>query len=105
MSEKDTCDKKIGDNELYIPTYGIPYMNIYIYSIVEIVVVIFLLLNKALKLNFTKRNKNQATQRFYVLLVLLLIIIFGNIFTMATNGTYNICFDTFVKPIFFIMFK
>lgn len=54
MSEKDTCDKKIGDNELYIPTYGIPYMDIYIYSIVEIVVVIFLLLNKALKLNFTQ---------------------------------------------------
>ena len=101
MFFQDYCTGIKNNNEEFIITSRIPYLNHLTFTIIECLLMIFLILNKFLQIKF--RDEKKIHIRFWVLFILFII----NVFTDVIWWFYIIPFqfNLFIRPIFLSLYQ
>ncbi len=98
---KDYCTGIKNHDEEFIITSRIPYLSHLTFSIIECLIMIFLILNKVLELNY--RNDKKFQIRFWVLFALFIITMISDIVWNFYDVSFQV--NLFIRPIFLSLYQ
>ena len=99
-NNQDSCTGLAGDSD-YIITSNLPYLSHLTFSILEGLLMAFLIFNKALELKFT--NNRLFHIRFFLLLSLFFMTVVSDIVWSFYQTKYQI--NLLIRPIFFALYQ